>query len=189
MFVSQIGCFPSETRLLERYPSFPRRYDTSLLVSHRFFYNESGKIESPGTCCAPAQKCLGSLVETKKYALPFRRRMQRPQSPRRDYLMRCAEKQLMPVPAINRALKIDPSMTVEGSRKRGAGHSHEEDQGKGDINGASAEGKAPTTSWPPFPSKFLRRRQTTELIFVGGGRYLRGDEACHDVTSSRKGVI
>ncbi|CAM9108450.1 unnamed protein product, partial [Hapterophycus canaliculatus] len=37
------------------------------------------------------------------------RMMKRPLSPRRDYLMRCAERQLMPLPVINRALRIDPS--------------------------------------------------------------------------------
>ncbi|CAB1118440.1 unnamed protein product [Ectocarpus sp. CCAP 1310/34] len=38
--------------------------------------------------------------------------MKRPASPRRDYLMRCAERQLLPVPVINRALRIDPQTAM-----------------------------------------------------------------------------
>lgn len=40
--------------------------------------------------------------------------MKRPLSPRRDYLMRCAERQLMPLPVINRALRIDSSTARRG---------------------------------------------------------------------------
>ena len=66
--------------------------------------------------------------------------MKRPLSPRRDYLMRCAEKQLLPVPAINRALKIDPNTEEESSTWGDARHSHEADQGK--TNAVAAKGKA-----------------------------------------------
>ncbi|CAM9707920.1 unnamed protein product [Ectocarpus sp. 4 AP-2014] len=65
------------------------------------------------------QTADGRDVEATRYETPFlddphdpvmiaHRMMKRPASPRRDYLMRCAERQLLPVPVINRAFRIDP---------------------------------------------------------------------------------
>eukprot|EP00903_Cladosiphon_okamuranus_P011517 g10844.t2 len=72
------------------------------------------------------------------------RRMKRPQSPRRDYLIRCAEKQLLPVPVINRALRLDQSTNRrrEPSRTYDISHGHEagqEDTTAGKQSGAQGE--------------------------------------------------
>ncbi|CAM9221094.1 unnamed protein product, partial [Scytosiphon promiscuus] len=70
------------------------------------------------------------------------RMMKRPLSPRRDYLMRCAERQLMPLPVINRALRIDSS-TVRNDRSMGEtdqNHATVED-GVEDVKEVDAKGE------------------------------------------------
>lgn len=69
--------------------------------------------------------------------------MKRPQSPRRDYLLRCAEKQLLPVPVINRALKLDPSTDLSRKIPRTADvrHGHEVDREYRIAKLTGAEGK------------------------------------------------
>lgn len=68
--------------------------------------------------------------------------MKRPLSPRRDFLMRCAEQQLMPVPVINRALKLDPSTatkdTATGDPQQGP--EADQNQSKADIIETEGEG-------------------------------------------------
>lgn len=57
--------------------------------------------------------------------------------------MRCAEKQLLPVPVINRALKLDPStdLTRKPSRTDDVKHGHEADQEEKNIKATGVEGK------------------------------------------------
>lgn len=92
--------------------------------------------------------------------------MKRPLSPRRDFLMRCAEQQLMPVPVINRALKLDQSTarkdTATGGAKRGP-EANVEQNGADQVGG---EGKGiPVPLWSqsqvngrsvPFPFSLRR---------------------------------
>lgn len=61
--------------------------------------------------------------------------------------MRCAEQQLMPVPVINRALKLDTSMARENPATFDAKHGHEVDQEKNDAELIGAEGKGYRCRW------------------------------------------
>ncbi|CAM9530364.1 unnamed protein product [Ectocarpus sp. 6 AP-2014] len=81
------------------------------------------------------QTADGRDVEATRYKMPFlddphdpvmiaHRMMKRPASPRRDYLMRCAERQLLPVPVINRALRIDPQPAIADPMTGDAGEVH-----------------------------------------------------------------
>lgn len=61
-------------------------------------------------------------------------------SPRRDYLMRCAERQLLPVPVINRALRIDPQPAMVDPMSGDAGEVHTAGGKPGEVEDANDEG-------------------------------------------------
>eukprot|EP00752_Nemacystus_decipiens_P009815 g8759.t1 len=99
------------------------------------------------------QTADGRDIEAARHQIPFlddpadpvmiaHRRMERPKSPRRDFLMRCAEKQLLPVPVINRALKLDPCTDLgrKPSRSDDVRQGHDADEeGSAVVGGAIQE--------------------------------------------------
>ncbi|CAM9578348.1 unnamed protein product, partial [Ectocarpus fasciculatus] len=98
------------------------------------------------------QTADGRDVDATRYKLPFlddphdpvmiaHRMMKRPVSPRRDYLMRCAERQLLPVPVINRALRIDPQPAIVDPMPGNAGEVHAAGGKPGEAEDTNTEGR------------------------------------------------